>query len=451
MKRVLLAGVGMFALAIAAQPAGAADVPTARPVHKAPVVAPIFNWTGWYGGVNAGVGVAQTHGATHGDDGSFDRSGAGFAGGVQGGYNWQFNPHWVAGIEGDVGWLGIDRSFQNFDTGIRVTGVKTDWYGTIRGRLGYTSSPSLFYVTGGAAFVNVKNNADDVGGTPLSASNSQIASGWTVGGGIETMLGGNWSAKAEYLYIDAGSQDVFNSEFGELIHFDNRFHVFRYGLNHRFGGPGMSATALPSYNWSGFYAGVYAGAGVSQGRADAPDFSIATADIAGAGFTGGVQAGYNWQISRAWVVGIEADFGWLGIDRSFQNWDSIFTTFGVKTDWYGTVRGRVGYSTGPALLYVTGGAAWVKVENNFDDLGLTPGAASESKIAAGWTAGGGIEAALAHNWTAKIEYLYIDAGSQDVFNPELTATGRFDNRFHVFRFGLNYQFATGQAPVTARY
>ncbi|HWL94949.1 MAG TPA: outer membrane protein [Phycisphaerae bacterium] len=451
MKRVLLAGAGLFALAVAAQPAAAADVPIARPIHKAPVAPPIFDWTGWYGGVNAGVGISQTRAATVGELGSFDRSGAGFTGGVQGGYNWQFNPHWVAGLEGDIGWLGIDRSFQHFDATIRVSGVKTDWYGTIRGRLGYTSSPSLFYVTGGAAFVNVKNNADDVGGTPLPASKSGIASGWTVGGGIETMLGGNWSARAEYLYIDAGSQDVFNSDFGELIRFDNRFHVFRYGLNHRFGGTGMRDAALPSYNWTGFYVGAHAGAGLSQVHATAPIFNSGAVDIAGAGFTGGIQGGYNWQISRAWVAGIEADFAWLGIDRSLRSWDSIFTAFGVKTDWYGTIRGRVGYSTGPALLYVTGGAAWVKVENNFDR--LNPGtlaSASKSETATGWTVGGGIEAALAQNWTAKIEYLYIDAGSQDVFNP-LNGTAHFDNHFHVFRFGLNYQFATGKAPVVTRY
>ena len=74
-------------------------------------------------------------------------------------------------------------------------------------------------------------------------------------------------------------------------------------------------------------------------------------------------------------------------------------------------------------------------------------------MAAGWTVGGGIEAVLVHNWTAKVEYLYIDAGHQDVFNSALAGgtTMRFDNRFHVFRFGLNYQFATGKAPVVARY
>ena len=175
------------------------------------------------------------------------------------------------------------------------------------------------------------------------------------------------------------------------------------------------------------------------------------ADIADSGFAGGVQAGYNWQVAPGWVAGLEGEVGWLGIDRTRPAWNTTFA-LGVETDWYATVRGRLGRATGPALLYVTGGAAFVNVKNRFDVVTVSfP--ASRSDLATGWTIGGGIEAALAGNWTAKTEYLLIDAGSQDVFQPNLagTPTARFDNRFHVFRFGLNYQFASGKAPVVTKY
>jgi outer membrane immunogenic protein len=133
---------------------------------------------------------------------------------------------------------------------------------------------------------------------------------------------------------------------------------------------------------------------------------------------------------------------YLGINRSIRDWFDDQAQFGVKTNWDGTIRGRLGYSTGPAFAYVTGGAAFVNVENSIDDI-ASGSFASQSEIATGWTVGGGIEAALAQNWTAKTEYLYVDAGSQDAFNPRMDGTpttAHFDNRFHVFRFGLNYQF-----------
>jgi outer membrane immunogenic protein len=234
MRKLLLAGIA--GVAFCGAPAFAADMPVKAPVFKARE--PGHDWTGWYGGYNVGIGISQTHARTDTADGSVDLNDAGFTGGVQGGYNWQFDPHWVVGFESDIGYLGIKRSFQDFND-LDVFGVKTNWYGTLRPRLGYTSGPSLFYATGGAAFVNVKNSYFDVGQTPLS--NSKIATGWTVGGGIETMLGSNWSAKAEYLYIDAGGQAVFNPNAGALLtadtaRFDNRFHVFKFGLNYKFGG-----------------------------------------------------------------------------------------------------------------------------------------------------------------------------------------------------------------------
>ena len=230
----------------------AADLKGA-PVYKA--VAPAYDWTGFYAGLNAGVGASQTNGGTDAEFPVTDRAVVGFAGGLQAGFNWQFAPNWVTGIEGDIGYLGIDRSFKNWIT-VLALGVKTDWYGTLRGRVGYTNGPSLFYATGGAAFVKLKNSYDFFSSQTTLASKSATATGWTVGGGIETMLGGNWSAKAEYLYIDVGSADVFNAGFEETAHFDNHFHIYRYGVNYKFGGPSMGAGLLRAHDWTGFYAGL---------------------------------------------------------------------------------------------------------------------------------------------------------------------------------------------------
>ena len=151
-----------------------------------------FLVTGWYAGLNAGLGVSQTS-IDPFFEGSIDRGGKGFAGGAQAGLNWQFAPRWVAGFEGDIGYLGVDRALTDWRDRVTV-GVKTNWYGTLRGRLGYTNGPSLFYGTGGAAFVNVKNSFERAV-DPVATSKYETHSGWTAGGGIETVLNGNWSRR----------------------------------------------------------------------------------------------------------------------------------------------------------------------------------------------------------------------------------------------------------------
>jgi outer membrane immunogenic protein len=350
---------------------------------------------------------------------------------VQGGYNWHITPSAVAGVEGDLGFLRLKRAVINFQDG-ETFGVKGQGYATLRGRLGYSTGPSLFYLTGGVGLVRLTNTVSEVGDG--SESTTRTKAGLVVGAGMETMLGGNWSARVEYLDLRAGDilADGDPAEVDKVL-FKNRFHVFRYGLNYRFGG---AAPALPAYNWSGFYAGVNAGVSLSQVGVRAPDAENAV-DVAALSLMGGVHAGYNWHAAPNWFVGVEGDLGFLGADRSLTDWNDSDINFGVKTGWYGTLRGRVGYSTGPALLYVTGGTAIVKVRNNFDN---TVVAAGESKTAVGWTVGAGIETVLGQGWTAKTEYLYIDAGKNKVFNVSENELATFDNRFHVFRLGLNYKF-----------
>jgi outer membrane immunogenic protein len=433
MRRIALTLATMMAPVVAAQVAAAADIP-----FKAPVLKPSphveFNWTGFYLGLNYGTGVSQSTGTTRGFVGSFDRTGAGFTAGVQGGYNWQFATHWVAGIEADFGWLGISRSFLDINEQFTF-GTKSHWLATARGRFGYTASPSYTYVTGGYAAVDIEDEASAFG---FTTTEKGTQSGWVLGGGIETVLGNNWSAKTEYLYVDAGNRSFFDPIAGEPFEFTHTFHVFRSGLNYRLGGPNIPATALPPHNWNGFYVGLNGGVGISRVHGQPDSLFDGEFDLADTAFAGGLQAGYNWEFAPHWLVGVEGDLGWLGIDRNEQNWNDL-SAFGVKTDWYGTLRVRGGYTTGPALFYVTGGVAFTHVKNNVDAVAVN--SFSSTETATGWVIGSGTEVELGKNWTARIEHLYIDAGSQDVFNPELAgALVKFDNRFHVFRFGLNRQF-----------
>jgi outer membrane immunogenic protein len=101
----------------------------------------------------------------------------------------------------------------------------------------------------------------------------------------------------------------------------------------------------------------------------------------------------------------------LGVNRTEADWDDTILV-GNNSDWYGTVRARLGYVTGPSVLYVTGGAAFVHMKETFggNSAGILAPATEFTTTRTGWTAGGGIETKISNRWSAKTEYLYIDAG-----------------------------------------
>jgi outer membrane immunogenic protein len=467
----LVAGVSMVAFTPIAS---AADIPVKAPVYKAPVVVG-YSWTGLYLGLNAGVGVSGTRATAPAPstlaNARADQSNifkAGFTGGVQAGYNYQFAPNWVAGIEGDVGVLRTSRTVCNLDdcdvNGPILIGSKSNFFATARGRLGYAWDRSLIYATGGAAWVGVTNRWTDNTTAPF-VTVSQTKSGWTAGGGIETALAGNWTVKSEYLYVNVGgtTRSVDPAITTRFLDFKNEYHVARVGLNYRFG-DAMGAVAayrtppaaVAVASWTGLYLGLNAGVGVSGTKVTVPPGSNAGTNanntpfrpdednIFKAGFTGGGQAGYNYQFAPNWVAGIEGDVGILSTNHTICNIADCSSTnplqLGSKSNFFATARGRLGYAWGRSLIYATGGAAWVGVTNRWTDYRTAPFIAV-SQTKSGWTVGGGIETALAGNWTVKSEYLYVNVGTTRSVDP--ASPGQFldfKNEYHVARLGLNYRF-----------
>ncbi len=184
--------------------------------------------------------------------------------------------NFLVGIEGDVGYLGFDRTFREYNEVLSV-GEKADWYATLRARAGYLTGPSLLYVTGGAAFVHTTDKFGGITvGLPVDiplATSTTTRTGWTAGGGIETKLSRNWSAKTEYLYIDTGTDTFVANPFGTnaTTTFNHNIHVFKTGLNYNLSGPGdgisslFNSAMLPSnHNWGGVYVGINAGGGMSN-------------------------------------------------------------------------------------------------------------------------------------------------------------------------------------------
>jgi outer membrane immunogenic protein len=234
MKKILLGTVALVALGAA--PALAADR-GARTYTKAPAYAPapIYNWTGFYvGGHVGGAFVADDSiaaGLTASNNGQF-------IGGLQGGYDYQFAPNWVLGIEAQYSWTannnnGVTFTDATFGT-INYTSKQTG-LGSVTGRLGYTWGPALVYAKGGYAFANYSESLT-IGGTDTAfAKGSQ--DGYTVGAGLEYLFTPNWSGKVEYQYYDFGNTSF---TLGTTTYTaKNDEHTVKAGVNYRFnwGGP----------------------------------------------------------------------------------------------------------------------------------------------------------------------------------------------------------------------
>ena len=118
----------------------------------------------------------------------------------------------------------------------------------------------------------------------------------------------------------------------------------------------------------------------------------------------------------------------------------------MKTNWYATARVRFGSSTGPALLYVTAGGAWVNLQDGFAPRSAIATGDLTTRTASGWTIGGGTEVAINSRWSAKLESLYIDVGHRNHTNvppPGVGFNADFKDRFMVVRAGLNFKFGGG--------
>ena len=214
--------------------------------------------------------------------------------------------------------------------------------------------------------------------------------------------------------------------------------------------PYVKAPPVPlMYNWTNWYIGLNVGG--SWGHQDTTLDGFGTNSLSLDGVVGGGQLGYNWQgPGSPWVFGIEADI--QGSDEHNNN--GAFAALGPppsaiaysdKLDWFGTVRGRVGWATGYQgtwLPYVTGGLAYGRANiNGGGNLGLTAVAFSSNATQVGWTAGAGLEWAFAGEWSAKIEYLYMDLGDNQTVallpGVNFTAHHVTDN---IGRVGINWHF-----------
>ena len=252
MKKFLLGAFGLVALGMAA-PASAADL-AARPYTKAPppMIAPIYDWTGFYIGANGGwgqsrncvdfVGVAGVVVA----DGCRERSG-GLIGG-QIGYRWQAN-QFVFGLEAQGDWADLSNQRVSIIDPLFSTRTKTDGIGLFTGQIGYAWNAALLYVKGGAAVTSNRFSIlSTISGAELAAA-SATRWGGTIGVGFEYGFTPNWSIGAEYNHLFMGNA---NNSFSIVNPINAAFVNNRISqdvdmvtlrINYRFGGFGAPVAA----------------------------------------------------------------------------------------------------------------------------------------------------------------------------------------------------------------
>lgn len=199
--------------------AAAADLPSksSEPTFETPPRIPIFSWTGFYVGMQAGYGVGRDSGALRGPASSAAFFGGsnprGIMGGAHVGYNYAFpsiggGKTFVIGMEGDIDGADYKRTnpFGGLLTGDSLT-MQSDIKGSIRGRLGFAVNRALFYATGGAAFANfdTRYNSIPTFGAGAFDAFDRTRTGYTVGGGVEYAFMNYLSVRAEYRYTNYGT------------------------------------------------------------------------------------------------------------------------------------------------------------------------------------------------------------------------------------------------------
>ncbi len=196
---------------------------------------------------------------------------------------------------------------------------------------------------------------------------------------------------------------------------------------------------VQTFSWTGFYIGGNVGWGWASNSLDYNIFAGPTVsyDMGDSnGFTGGFQAGYNYQFANNVVAGVEADFQFADINNKGT---LLFRgplgggSVSQKVDYFGTIRARAGYAMDRFLPYITGGAAWANVGHS-DIWGQ-----SQSATKWGWTIGAGAEYAVTNNWTVKAEYLYaaFDDHKTTYTNGSSLKSGV---ELSTLKAGVNYKF-----------
>jgi outer membrane receptor protein involved in Fe transport len=339
-------------------------------------------------------------------------------------------------------WIHTDHD-QTYTGSGRVAYRWTDTHSWLDGT---TASATFIYGTG------LRTSPSDV----VCPNCDHLPSYWQVNTGLSHEFANGWNGLpvtvrfdvvnvTDYIYqIRNGSGiGVFASQYGPR-------RGYYFGISQKLGAPEKTAGVLPAfytkapapiaYHWAGAYAGANFGGAFSAGEHVLTPIGWGATNPSGA--LGGLQFGYNYLVTPNWLVGAEAELGWTSAQGKANFVDPAGTaSLSITSDhnWYDTLTGRVGYVTGPLMLYAKGGAAWMNADYRLDVNSGLDGSTQVSTTRPGWIVGGGFEYMLGSHWSAKLEYDHLDFGSKTLslvspFGNSVTV----DTAVNQVKAGVNY-------------
>ena len=448
-------------------PALAADRPLLVKAKPLPVAA---SWTQFYvgGGIGLNVETGTTTvvvpppSSTVVTVGGLEGANLGLT--ATAGFDYQLSPLVVVGAFADYDWSGRSTTISATDdfgdfasaTAARLVG---GW--TVGGRAGILVNPNvLVYGLGGFTQMRLDNwsATDNADGLVALQEPSRTLNGYTVGGGIEYRLTNNVSVRGEYRYASLGSKTTADTTNGLVSTTGTSVHIARVEAAYRFGGPSVSAPAVPTKmaaaGWTGFYGGLGLGgdAIATHVSSDDPLTEHVTVDGLGGGDVAGTATlGFDYQVQN-WVAGVFGlvDIGANGNARltinGFVGGGSISSEVSsIDNSW--TAGGRIGYLIAPdALVYALAGYS----VTNFHSVTyeLTPqfgppfsGTASASAFH-GVTFGGGFEKLITGALSARVEYRNTSYDTQTGFSAPGFPNIQARPTVNSVRVLVDYRFST---------
>lgn len=371
------------------------------------------NHAGWNGGY---LGLQVGSGAVVNEIGfgpvSFNGiGGEGLTFGTLAGWNFQVGNNFVLGIQGDVSWTDLETSLTAF------LSAKPEYIASLSGRVGWIAHPdTLVYLIGGLSWTDYEVNFP-------GAQFSQSYSGAHIGGGIESRLTEQLSARLEYRYtqFDGENWTLPGFDVEPSIHSANLALVWNFTDNN----DGDDAPAEHNHigaDWSGPFLGLRAGAGGMSSEISA--FGGSFNGIGGEGEIFGLIAGWNFQVGEKVVLGIEGGYDVTGIETEFTVAPFLFFppfAATIEREYVTSVSARAGWLANPdTLLYVLAGYSWSEATVSLFGF-------SFSQDYEGGHVGAGVEARIDKSLSARIEYRYTQFGAESFGLPFVS----FEPSFHT--------------------